>query len=86
MTTLEKELIKTGFCYAENEDGTFDVCYDHDQDSFFGFSQYHVATVREDDKLWYVDNNCGLGEGEYPKEDWSLMEAIHDQCIEDKNK
>nr|DAN97326.1 MAG TPA: hypothetical protein [Caudoviricetes sp.] len=35
MTTIEQELIKTGYCYRDNEDGSFDVCYDHNQDAFF---------------------------------------------------
>lgn len=52
MTTIEQELIKTGYCYRDNEDGSFDVCYDHNQDAFFaGLSVYHVATVKEDDEL-----------------------------------
>lgn len=36
-------------------------------------------SVREDSKNWYVDFNAGLGEGIYPKADWSLDEAIEDQ-------
>ena len=80
MKTIEQELKKTGYCYRNNEDGTFDVCYDHDQDAFFaGVSMYHVATVKEDDELWYVDNNCGAGFGEYTKADSTLIEAINDQ-------
>ena len=82
MTTIEQELIKTGYRYSDNEDGSFDVCYDHNQDAFFSpLNGYHVATVKEDDELWYVDNNCGAGWGEYPKEDWTLERAIYDQCI-----
>ena len=84
MTTLEQELIKTGYCYRDNEDGSFDVCYDHNQDAFFSpLNGYHVVTVKEDDELWYVDNNCGAGWGEYPKEDWTLERAIYDQCIDE---
>lgn len=82
-STLEQELIKTGFRYSDNEDGTYDVCYDHSQDSFFGFNRHHVATVKEDAARWYVDNNCGLGWGEYSKADWTLMDAISDQCIDE---
>ena len=82
-STLEEELIKTGFRYSDNEDGTYDVCYDHSQDSFFGFNRHHVATVKEDAACWYVDNNCGLGWGEYSKADWTLMDAISDQCIDE---
>ena len=84
MTTIEQELIKTVYCYRDNEDGSFDVCYDHNQDAFFaGVSMYHVATVKEDDESWYVDNGCGAGWGEYPKEDWTLERAIYDQCIDE---
>ena len=84
MTTIEQELMKTGYRYSDNEDGTFDVCYDHNQDAFFSpLNGYHVATVKEDDELWYVDNNCGAGWGEYPKADWTLERAIYDQCIDE---
>jgi hypothetical protein len=84
MTTIEQELIKTGYCYRDNEDGSFDVCYDHNQDAFFSpLHRYHVATVKEDDELWYVDNNCGAGWGEYPKADWTLERAICDQSIDE---
>lgn len=82
--TLEEELKKTGYRYSDNEDGSFDVCYDHNQDSFFSpLHGYHVATVKEDDEHWYVDNNCGAGWGEYSKKDWTLERAIYDQCIDD---
>lgn len=81
---IEEELIKTGYHYRDNEDGSFDICYDHNQDAFFaGVSMYHVATVKEDDELWYVNNNCGAGWGGYPKKDWTLEKAIYDQCIDD---
>lgn len=84
MTTIEQELIKTGYRYSDNEDGTFDVCYDHNQDLFFSpLNVYHIATVKEDDERWCVDNGCGAGWGEYPKEDWTLERAIYDQCIDD---
>ena len=36
-------------------------------------------TVREDGDNYYVDFNTGLGEGIYPKEDWTLEKAIKDQ-------
>ena len=36
-------------------------------------------TVREDGENFYVDFNPGLGEGIYPKEDWTLDKAIDDQ-------
>ena len=77
-------MIETGYRYLDNEDGSYDVCYDHNQDSFFSaLHRHHVATVKEDDELWYVNNNCGAGWGEYPKKDWTLEKAIYDQCIED---
>ena len=83
-STLEQELIKTGFRYSDNEDGTYDVCYDHSQDvNFTGVNMYHVATVKEEGDLWCVNNNSGAGWGEYPKADWTLMDAISDQCIDD---
>lgn len=81
---LEEELIKTGYRYSDNEDGTFDVCYDHNQDAFFSpLNGYHVATVKEDNELWYINNNEGAGWGEYPKADWTLERAIYDQCIDE---
>lgn len=36
-------------------------------------------TVREDDDNYYVNFNTGLGEGIYPKADWTLEKAIKDQ-------
>lgn len=39
---------------------------------------YNVS-IREDEKYWYVDFNTGLGEGIYPKEDFTLEKAIEDQ-------
>ena len=36
-------------------------------------------TVREDSDNFYVDFNTGLGEGIYPKADWTLEKAIEDQ-------
>ena len=36
-------------------------------------------TVREDGENFYVDFNTGLGEGIYPKADWTLDKAIQDQ-------
>lgn len=82
--TIEEELIETGYRYRDNEDGTFDVCYDHNQDSFFsGVNLYHVATIKEDDDSWYINNNGGLGWGEYRKVDWTLADAIYDQRVEE---
>lgn len=39
---------------------------------------YNVS-IREDEDNWYVDFNTGLGEGIYPKADWTLEAAIKDQ-------
>lgn len=36
-------------------------------------------TVREDGENFYVNFNTGLGEGIYPKADWTLEKAIKDQ-------
>lgn len=36
-------------------------------------------TVREDVENFYVDFNTGLGEGIYPKADWTLEKAINEQ-------
>lgn len=82
--TIEEELIETGYRYRDNEDGTFDVCYDHDQDAnFTEVNMYHVATVKDEGDLWCVNGNTGAGWGEYPKEDWTLERSIYDQCIEE---
>ena len=84
---LEEELERTGFRYQSNGDGTFDVCYDHAQDSSFGgVNGYKTATVREDGMAWYIDCHMGLGEGWYDKEDWSLVDAIKDQCLEENDE
>ena len=39
---------------------------------------YNVS-IHEDDKYWYIDFNTGLGEGMYPKADFTLEQAIDDQ-------
>lgn len=39
----------------------------------------YEVSVREDEKYWYVNFNTGLGEGIYPKEDYTLEQAIKDQ-------
>jgi hypothetical protein len=36
-------------------------------------------TVREDRDNYYVNFNTGLGDGIYPKADWTLEKAIDDQ-------
>lgn len=43
--------------------------------------EYKGTTVytREDEDNYYVDFNTGLGEGIYPKADWTLDKAIEDQ-------
>lgn len=83
MKKLEEEIIKTGFRYLDNEDGTYDVCYDHAQDPYFSpiIRGHRVATIREDERLWYISNE-GDTEGEYLKSDWTLKEAIIDQCVD----
>lgn len=40
---------------------------------------YNVI-VREDEKNFYIDFQAGLGEGIYPKADWTLEKAIEDQA------
>ena len=81
---IEEELEKTGYRYRDNEDGTYDVCYDHAQDAFFtGVNMYHVATVKEGYFNWYINNNTGAGWAGYPKKDWTLKDAIYDQCIDE---
>lgn len=39
---------------------------------------YNIS-IHEDKKYWYVNFNTGLGEGMYPKADFTLEEAIGDQ-------
>lgn len=82
--SLENEIIKTGFRYIDNEDGTFDVCYDHEQDAnFLEINQHHVAKVREDDSTWYIKGEFDTCYGEYPKKDWTFADALKHQCIEE---
>lgn len=76
---LAEEISNTGFRYRDNGDGTFDVCYDHREDSFFDMSAQSTAVVSENTSCWLVDYNTGAGIAEYPKEDWSLKDAITDQ-------
>lgn len=43
--------------------------------------------VREDADNYYVDFQTGLGEGIYPKNDWTLKNALYDQeHIYEENK
>lgn len=37
------------------------------------------AIISENEDSWFVDLRTGLGEAEYPKEDFTLDEAIEDQ-------
>lgn len=39
-----------------------------------------TVTVREDREDFYVNFNTGLGDGVYPKSDWTLEKAIEDQA------
>ena len=81
MKTIIDELNSTGYVYRDNDDGTFDVCYDHDQDpNFVGANMYHVATIKDACDHWLINSNDGAGWGEYAKDFWSLKEAINDQC------
>lgn len=41
-----------------------------------GFSD---AIISENEESWFVDLRLGFGEGEYPKADFTLEEAINDQ-------
>lgn len=82
--SIEYEIIKTGFRYIGNGDGTFDVCYDHSQDSYFSeINKHHVARVREDDNTWYIKGEYDTCEGEYSKKDWTFADALKYQCIEE---
>jgi len=47
------------------------------------YKGYNV-TVSEDSDFYYIDFNTGLGEGTYPKEDWTLEKALEDQANIDK--
>ena len=82
--SLEYAIIATGFRYIDNEDGTFDVCYDHKQDSFFSeICKHHVATVRDDANMWYIQGEYDDIYGEYPKKDWTFADALKNQCIDE---
>lgn len=39
-----------------------------------------IADVREDTENYYIDLKTGLGEGVYPKADFTLERALDDQC------
>ena len=79
--SLEYEIIKYGYRYIDNGDGTFDVCYDHSQDSYFNeYSLHHVARVREDENTYYIKGDGDSCEGEYYKNDWTFADALINQC------
>lgn len=40
---------------------------------------FENSVISEDSENWYVDLRTGLGEGIYPKDSFSLDEAINDQ-------
>lgn len=40
---------------------------------------FENAIITEDSKSYYIDLRTGLGRGEYPKDSWTLEEAIKDQ-------
>ena len=40
---------------------------------------YPEAKVRDDNESWFIDLNTGLGEAEYPKNQFTLDEAVDDQ-------
>ena len=64
-----------GVVYIE-EVASFDIEYNSLQ-----------VTIHEDTDNLYIDFNTGLGEGIYPKEDWTLDKALYDQAhIYDEQK
>jgi hypothetical protein len=81
--SLEYEIIKTGYRYIDNEDGTYDVCYDHAQDSYFSeINKHHAARVRDDENTYYIIGEGDSCEGVYPKKDWTFADSLKNQCIE----
>ena len=80
-SNVEYEIIKLGYRYIDNEDGTYDVCYDHAQDSYFSeINKHHVARVREDENTYYIKGEGDSCEGEYYKNDWTFADALINQC------
>lgn len=59
---------------AESEEETKSIEYKSEVDG-----RTYEVSIREDEDNWYVDFNTGLGEGIYPKADWTLEAAIKDQ-------
>lgn len=43
------------------------------------YAGYNVI-VKEDSENYYIDFRTGLGEGIYPKSDWTLDKALEDQA------
>lgn len=79
--SVEYEIIKTGYRYIDNGDGTFNVCYDHALDSYFSeYSWHHVARVREDENTYYIKGEGDSCEGEYYKNEWTFADALRYQC------
>ena len=79
--SLEYEIIKYGYRYIDNGDGTFNVCYDHAQDPYFNeYSLHHVARVREDENTYYIKGEGDSCEGEYYKNEWTFADALINQC------
>ena len=79
--SLEYEIIKLGYRYIDNGDGTFNVCYDHAQDSYFNeYSWHHVARVREDENTYYISGEGDSCESEYYKNEWTFADALINQC------
>lgn len=40
---------------------------------------FESAIISENETSWFIDLKTGLGEAEYPKEGFTLEEAIEDQ-------
>lgn len=55
----------------------WEVCDNDGQDIEY---DGRTITVREDREDFYVNFNAGLGDGVYPKSDWTLKKAIEDQA------
>ena len=55
------------------------MTYEKSRIKFNTLNTFNNVTVREDSDNFYVDFNTGLGEGIYPKADWTLEKSIKDQ-------
>lgn len=79
--SLEYEIIKSGYRYIDNGDGTFNVCYDHAQDSYFNeYSLHHVARVREDENTYYIKGEGIRARVNTIKNEWTFTDALINQC------